>query len=56
MHPTFITRGDIRIVGLGQPFRLSEGLDGQAALRRFGPFLERIENSGGLPEDLFGKC
>ncbi len=47
MHPTFTTRGDIRIVGLAQPFRKSEGLDGPAVWRRFRPFVERIPNRVG---------
>ena len=47
MHPTFTTRGDIAVVGLAQPFRKSEGVDGPAVWRRFWPFVERIPNRVG---------
>ena len=44
MHPAFTTHGDIPAVGLAQPFRKSEGVDGPAVWRRFRPFVERIPN------------
>ena len=47
MNPAFTTRGDIAVVGLAQPFRKSEGLDGPAVWRRFRPFIERIPNRVG---------
>ena len=47
MKPTFTTRGDIRVVGLAQPFQKSEGVDGPAVWRRFRPFVERIPNRAG---------
>ena len=47
MKPTFTTRGDIAVVGLAQPFRKSEGVDGPAVWRRFRPFVERIPNRAG---------
>lgn len=42
MQPVFTTRGDITVVGLAQPFRGGEGLDGPAVWRRFEPFIDRI--------------
>ena len=47
MNPAFTTRGDIAVVGLAQPFRKSEGVDGPAVWRRFRPFVERIPNCVG---------
>ena len=47
MRPTFTTRSDIPIVGLAQPFRKSEGVDGPAVWRRFRPFADRIPNRVG---------
>ena len=47
LTPTFTTRADIPIVGLAQPFKKSEGLDGPAVWRRFRPFVERIPNRVG---------
>ena len=47
MHPTFTTRRDIAVVGLAQPFRKSEGVDGPAVWRRFRPFLGHIPNRVG---------
>ena len=47
LTPTFTTRADIPIVGLAQPFKKSEGLDGPAVWRRFRPFVERIPNCVG---------
>ena len=47
MKPTFTTRDDIPIVGLAQPFKKSEGMDGPAVWRRFRPFIERIPNRVG---------
>lgn len=44
MQPAFTNRGDITVVGLAQPFRRGEGLDGPAVWRRFEPFIERIPN------------
>jgi len=47
LTPTFTTCPDIRIVGLAQPFRKSEGLDGPTVWRRFRPFVEQIPNRVG---------
>ena len=47
MNPTFATRPDLPIVGLAQPFRRGEGLDGPAVWRRFRPFVEHIPNRVG---------
>ena len=47
MTPTFTTRPDIRVVGLGQPFRRGGELDGPAVWRRFRPYIERIPNRVG---------
>ena len=47
MNPTFTTRRDIAVVGLAQPFRKSEGVDGPAVWRRFRPFVDRIPNRAG---------
>ena len=47
MQPTFTTRRDIAVVGLAQPFRKSERVDGPAVRRRFRPFMERIPNRVG---------
>lgn len=42
MQPVFATRGDIPVVGLTQPFRGSQGLDGPAVWQRFEPLIDRI--------------
>ena len=47
MKPTCTARGDILIVGLAEPFRKSEGVDGPAVWRRFRKFVERIPNRVG---------
>ena len=47
LHIAFATRGDIPVVGLAQPFRRSEGLDGPAVWRRFQPLIARIPNRVG---------
>ena len=47
LTPTFTTRADIPIVGLAQPFKKSEGVDGPAVWRRFRPFADRIPNRVG---------
>ena len=47
MHLSFTTRRDIAVVGLAQPFRKSEGVDGPAVSWRFRPFVERIPNRVG---------
>ena len=47
LTPTFTTRADIPIVGLAQPFKKSEGVDGPAVWRRFRPFVDRIPNQAG---------
>jgi len=42
VHISFTNRGDIPVVGLAQPFRRSEGLDGPAVWRRFEPYIGQI--------------
>ncbi len=48
LTPTFATRPDIRIVGLAQPFKKSEGVDGPAVWRRFRPSMDCIPNRVGF--------
>ena len=48
MDITFATRGDLIAVGLAQPFRRGEGLDGPAVWRRFAPYIGQIPDRIGL--------
>lgn len=47
MEPTFVERSDIKVVGLAQPFKVKEGVDGPSVWRRFRPLIEQIPHRVG---------
>ena len=47
MEPTFVERDDLKVVGLAQPFKAKEGVDGPSVWRRFRPLIEQIPHRVG---------